>query len=67
MNFTDPLVNEFYVHDRQLALNIGTAASLQGLVSGINRVASRIPPTLPEWIYNGAIVATQGGTKNVIS
>ena len=67
MNFTDPLVNEFYVHDRQLALNIGTAASLRELVSGINRAASRIPPTLPDWIYNGAIVATQGGTQNVNS
>ena len=58
MNFTDPLVNEFYVHDRQLALNIGTAASLRELVSGINQVASRIRPTLPEWIYTGATVAT---------
>lgn len=56
---------EIYVHDKQLTLNIGTAANLMDLVSGINLEVSRISPTLPEWIYNGAIIAVQGGTQNV--
>jgi hypothetical protein len=37
------------------------------LVGGINLDVSQIPPSLPEWIYNGAIIAVQGGTQNVSS
>ena len=67
MNFTSPTRKEIYVHDNQLTLNIGTAANLMELVGGINLDVSRIPPSLPEWIYNGAIIAVQGGTQNVSS
>ena len=66
MKFSDPKWNEFYVHDNKISLDVGTADSLLSLVSAINRAASKVPPTLPEWIYNGAIIASQGGTQNVI-
>lgn len=65
MNFTSSTRKEIYVHDKQLMLNVGTATNLMELVGAINREMSVIPPTLPEWIYNGAIVAVQGGTQNV--
>lgn len=65
LNFTSPTRKEVYVHDAQLALSVGTAASWLELVGGINREVSRIPPALPEWIYNGAIIAVQGGTQVV--
>ena len=65
MNFTSPTRKEIYVHDNRLTLSVGTAANLMELVGGINLEVSRIPPALPEWIYNGAIIAVQGGTQNV--
>lgn len=65
MDFTDPTKNEFYVHDQELFLDVGTADTLLALVSGINRASSRVPPALPEWIYNGAIIASQAGTQSV--
>ncbi len=65
LNFTSSTRKEIYVHDTQLALNVGTAASWLELVGGINREVSRISPALPQWIYNGAIIAVQGGTQVV--
>lgn len=66
LNFTSSTRKEIYVHDKQLMLNVGTATNLMELVGAINREMSVIPPTLPEWIYNGAIVAVQGGTQNML-
>ena len=65
LNFTSSTRKEIYVHSNELELNVGTAATWLELVGGINRKVSRIPPILPEWIYNGAIIAVQGGTQNV--
>ena len=65
LNFTDPLINEFYVHGQHLEIDLFAATTFLELVTGINKVASRIPPTLPEWIYNGAIISAEGGTEQV--
>jgi hypothetical protein len=65
LNFTSPTRKEIYVHDNEPILNVGTAANLMELVNGINLEVSRISPILPQWIYNGAIIAVQGGTQNV--
>ncbi|XP_046653529.1 sulfoquinovosidase-like isoform X2 [Daphnia pulicaria] len=66
LNFTSPTRKEIYVHDNELILNVGTAANLMELVNGINLEVSRISPILPQWIYNGAIIAVQGGTQNML-
>jgi len=64
-DFSHNAFHELEIHNIPQKISFGSCSSLHDTTVELTRMLG-IPPTLPDWIYDGVILGLQGGTDVVI-